>query len=90
MLVYVDGLLALDLWDMVMEVLHSTKNKVQPKHTSHQETVLDSKTKTQYVKRRKNGEQLSEVYYVPTNTHSSRGESRLYIFEGQRSRDQNC
>ena len=39
-----DGLPALDLWDMVIEVLRSTDNKVQPKHTSHQETgaVFDS------------------------------------------------
>ena len=53
-----DGLPALDLWDMVIEVLDSIKDKTQPKHTrhpetgvvtSHQETevVLDSKTKTQ-------------------------------------------
>ena len=49
-----DGLLALDLWDMVIEVLRSTNNKDQPKHTSHQQTgaVLDSKNKTQHVKRR--------------------------------------
>ena len=33
-----DGLSALDLWDMVIEVLRSTNNKVQPKHASHQET----------------------------------------------------
>ena len=33
-----DGLLALDLWDLVIEVLQSTKDKTQPKHTSHQET----------------------------------------------------
>ena len=78
-----DGLLALDLWDMVIEVLRSTNNKVQPPHTSQLETgaVLVSKTKTQHVKRRQKAEQLSEVDYVPTNTHSSQGESQLYIFE---------
>ena len=39
MLDYVwDGSLALDLWDMVNEVLHSTNNNVQPKHTSIQKT----------------------------------------------------
>ena len=68
---------------MVIEVLRSTNNKVQPKHTSHQETgaVPDSKTKTQPVQRRKKVEQLSAVDHVPTNTHSSQGESQLYIFE---------
>ena len=49
-----DGLPALDLWHMVIEVLRSANNNVPPKHTSHQESgaVLDSKTKTQHVKRR--------------------------------------
>ena len=48
-----EGLLALDLWDMVIEVLRSTNNKVQPKHTSHQETdaSLHSKIKTRNVTR---------------------------------------
>ena len=78
-----DGIPALDLWGMVIEVLRSSDNKVQSKHTSHQETgaVLDSKTKAQKVKRRQKVEQLSEVDYVPTNTHSSQGESQLYIFD---------
>ena len=60
-----------------------TNNKTQTKHTSHQETgaVLDSKTKTQHVTRRQKVDQLSEVDYVSTNTHSSQGESQLYIFE---------
>ena len=40
-----DGLLALDLWDIVIEILQTTKDNIQPNHTSHQETgaVLDSK-----------------------------------------------
>ena len=33
-----DGLLALDLWDIVIEVRRSTNNNVQPKHTSIQGT----------------------------------------------------
>ena len=33
-----DGLLALDLWDIVIEVLRSTNNTVQHKHNSIQET----------------------------------------------------
>ena len=77
-----DGLLALDLWDIVIEVLRSTNNNVQPKHTSIQETdALYFKTKTQRVKRRQKIDQLIEVDYVPTNTHTSQNESPLYIFE---------
>ena len=77
------GLLALDLWDIVIEVLRSTNNKVQSKRPSHQETgtVLDSKTKTQHVTRRQKVDQLSGVDYVPTNTHSSQGESQFFIFK---------
>ena len=56
-----DGLLALELCDMVIEVLLSTDNEAQSKHTSHQETgaVLNSKTKTQHVNRTQKIEQLS-------------------------------
>ena len=77
------GLLALDLWDMEIEVLRSTSNNVQPSHASHQETgaVLDSKANTQKVKRRQKVDQLSDVDYVPTNTHSCHNESQLHIFE---------
>ena len=78
-----DGLLALDLWDIVIEVLRSTNNNVQPKRASMQETdaTLHSKAKTQKVKRRQKVDQLSDVDYLPTNTHSSHNESQLYILE---------
>ena len=67
----------------MIEVLHSTKDKTQPKRRSHQETgpVLDSKTKAQHVTRKQKVDQLSEVDHAPTNTHSSHNESKLYIFE---------
>ena len=72
----IDGLLALDLWDTVIEVLQSTKDNIQPKHTSHQETgaVLDSETQTQHVKRKQKVDQLSDVDHVPFDTQSSQGE----------------
>ena len=78
-----DGLPALDLWDIAIEVLLSTNNTVKPNHNGIQESVatLHSKAKTQNVKRRQNVEQLSDVDHVPTNTHSSRGESQLYILK---------
>ena len=40
--------------------------------------VLDSKTKTPHFTRKCEVDQLSEVDYVPTNTHSSQSESQLY------------
>ena len=78
-----DGIPALDLEDIVIEVLRSTNNNVQPKNTSIQETgaTLHSKTKAQKVKRKQKVDQLSAVDYVPTITHSSQGGSQLYIFE---------
>ena len=78
-----DGLPALDLWDIVIEVLHSTNNTVQPKHNSIQETraTLHSKTKTLNIKRRQKVDLLSDVDNVSTNTHMCQGESQLYIFE---------
>ena len=61
------GYFALDLWDLVIEVLHSTKSKTQPKHPGHQETGvdLDSKSKTQRVTRKQKVDQLSGV--APTH-----------------------
>ena len=49
-----DGLFALDLWDIVIEVPRSTNNNVEPKHTRIQETdaTLHSKTKTPNVQRK--------------------------------------
>ena len=78
-----DGLPAVDLWDIVIEVLRSTNITVQPKHTSIQETgaTLHSKTKTPNVKRRQKVDQLSNVDYAPSNTHSSQNKSQLSIFE---------
>ena len=78
-----DGLPALDLWDIVNEVQRSTNNTVQSKRTSILEAgaTLHSKTKTPNVKRRQKVEQLNGVDYVPTGTHSSQNESQLYILE---------
>ena len=75
--VRMDGLPALDLWDIVIEVLRSTNNNVQPKHMSTQETdaTFHAKTTAQKVKRRQKVGQWSYVDYVPTNTHSSHTES---------------
>ena len=78
-----DGLLVLDLWDILIEILRSTNNTVQPNHNGIKGTCArpNSKTKTQLTKEDKKVDQLSDVDYVPTNTHSSQGESQLYILE---------
>ena len=58
-----DGLLDLDLWDVVIEVLRSNNNNVQPNHNGIRETGanLHSKTKTPKVRRRQKVDQLSDV-----------------------------
>ena len=78
-----DGLPVLDLWDILIEILRSTNNTVQPNHNGIKGTCArpNSKTKTQLTKEDKKVDQLSDVDYVPTNTHSSQGESQLYILE---------
>ena len=78
------GLPALDLWDIVIEVpTFNQPTLSNPIILAFRKTgaTFHSKTKTQEVKRRQKVEQLSDVDFVPTNTHSSQGESQLYIFE---------
>ena len=76
-----DGLLALDLWDIVVKVLRSTNKNVQPNHTSTQETdaTLLSKAKTQKVKMRQVVVKLSDVDYVPTNTHWTKSDDETRV-----------
>ena len=52
-----DGLLVLDLWDTVIEVLRSTNNTVQPSHNGIEETRAkpNSKAKTQNDKKKAKG-----------------------------------
>ena len=47
-----DGLLVLDLWDILIEILRSTNNTVQPNHNGIKGTCArpNSKTKTQLTK----------------------------------------
>ena len=62
-----DGLPALDIWDLVTEVLRSSNSRTHK-----------SKPKQ---KGNRNVGQLSHVDHVTTNAHSSQGESQLHIFE---------
>ena len=61
-----DGLPALDLWDVVIEVLDSLKSTDSPTHQAAGTHDVD---------------QWSLVDYVTTNANSSQGESQLYMFE---------
>ena len=92
-----EGLLALDLWDVVIEVLRSTNNTKRPIRLApgiwcgtgnHPSNTPKTKTPTRLVSGNRDGErsnrdvdQLSNVDRVPANTHSSQGESQLYTCE---------
>ena len=85
MVLRMDGLLALVLWDVVIEVLcskNSTKTPTNPAAGNRCETGTYSRN-TAKSKRKGNRDvdQLSDADYVPINTHSSQGESQLYIVE---------
>ena len=77
-----DGLLALDIWDVVMEVLRSTNNTKTPINpaTGNRCETGDCSRNTSKLAQKGNRkvDQLLHVEYVPTNAHSSQGESQLY------------
>ena len=81
------GLLALDLWDVVTEVVRSTSNTVQPKHTRIQEigATLHFLAKTQVPKGGRSSNWMMWILYP--QTFFSRCVSVVH-FWGQRSSDQ--
>ena len=77
-----DGLPSLDLWDVVIAVLRSINNTARQGRQAQgnlcgtrDHSINKSKTKTPTEKSKRDGEQLSNVDYVPANTLSSQGES---------------
>ena len=83
-----DGLPALDLWETVIEVLRSTNNTARHGKLvqgdlcgTGEHSINKNKTKTLTETRERDIEQLSNVDDVPTNPHSSQGESQLFIFD---------
>ena len=76
-----DGLLALDLWDFVIEVLGSTQGNANSVVTSSRETGTKPKSTPTPKQMPIANVDLSSVDQVPMNAHSSHGESQFYIFE---------
>ena len=81
-----DGLLALHLCDMVIEVLRSTKNTARQGRLAQgdlrgtaEHSISKNKNRTPTEKWKREVDQLSNVVYVHTNNHSSKA-SLLYIF----------
>ena len=78
-----DGILALDLWDVVIEVLRSTNDTARQSEsaqgnlcTAGNHSTNKHQTETPTEKRKREVDQLSNVDCVPTNTNC---ESQLYI-----------
>ena len=89
-----DGLLALDLWDIVIQISRSlqTIKKLSIKASGNRSKIEASGNGSKITE---NGQhpvicnkenspkidQLSQVDHVPSKAHSSQGDSKLYIFE---------
>ena len=75
-----DGPPALDLWDVVIEVLRSSNSTESPTHGAAGNCSRSHRSKP-----KQNGnrdvDQLSHLDNVTTNENSSQSESQLYIFE---------
>ena len=76
-----DGLLALDLWDFVIDVLCSTQGNANSMVPSSRETTARPKITPKPKQMTTKHVDLSKIDQVPVNAHSSHGESSLYIFE---------
>ena len=82
-----DGIPALDLWDLVLEVLHSSSNQVH----GHQERARGNLQRNKPSSKHTNTQieiqtqpkdlELSNVDYASSNAKSSRSGAVLYIFE---------
>ena len=71
-----DGLSALDLWDVVIKVLRSSKSTESPTHRAAGNCSRNHKAKPKQ-KGIRDVDQLSHVDYVTTNANSAQCESQL-------------
>ena len=76
-----DGLLALGLWDLVIEVLWTTHGRPKPTQASTRETGAEIQRTPKFQQVLDHNVYLSNVDQVPSNEHLSERESQLYIFE---------
>ena len=81
-----DGLPALELWDVVIEVLHSSKNTDTPTQRAAgnrlRKKLRSTNSNTKFKRRgTRQVDELSTVDHVTTNANSSQCEAQLCIFE---------
>ena len=82
-----DGLFALDLWDLVIEVPRTTHGAAKLTQASTRETCAALQSTPTITQVLDQNVDLSNVDQVPLNAHLSQKESQLYIFRRQRSCD---
>ena len=88
-----DGITALDLWELVIEVFHSSPNqskkpKGQVRGDSSRNTTSNKHTQNQTkIPTHHDNLELSNVDYGSSNSMSSQFGAMLYIFRRQRSSD---
>ena len=76
-----DGFPALDLWDLVIEVLGTTQRKPKPTQACTRETSAKTQIAPKIEQVLDQNVDLSNIDQVPSNAHLSGKESQLYIFE---------
>ena len=76
-----DGILALDLWDLVIEVLGMTQRIPKPTQACTQETGVKTQITPKIEQELDQNVDLSNIDQVPSTAHLSEKESQLYIFE---------
>ena len=76
-----DGLLALDLWDLVIEVLRTTQRIPKPTQACTQEKGVKTQITPKIEQVLDQNVDLSNIDQVLSNAHLSEKESKLYIFE---------
>ena len=76
-----DGLLALNLWDLVIEVLGTTQGISKPTQACTRETGVMTQSTPKIKQMLDQNVDLANMDQVPSNAHLSEKESQLYIFE---------
>ena len=76
-----DGLHALDLWDLVIEVLRTTHGIPKPTQASTRETGVKTQITPKIEQVLDQNVDLSNIGQGTSNAHLSEKESQLYIFE---------
>ena len=76
----VDGLLALDLWDLAIEVLGTNHGIPKPPQACTRETGVETQITPKIGQVLDQNVDLSNIDQVPSNAHLSEKESQLHIF----------